>query len=71
MKTKAKSLGLGMTERNVPKVMDGTKQSLHAGIHRGMFKKLWNDTNGKDAWERNDWTFAYTFKLLAEADLTA
>ena len=35
------------------------------------FIGLWNDTNGKDAWERNDWVFAYTFKLLAEADLTA
>ena len=28
------------------------------------FKELWNDTNGKDAWERNDWVFAYTFKLV-------
>ena len=30
------------------------------------FIGLWNDTNGKDAWERNDWTFAYTFKLIKE-----
>ena len=28
------------------------------------FIDLWNDTNGNDAWERNDWTFAYTFKIL-------
>lgn len=28
------------------------------------FKQLWNDTNGKGAWDRNDWTFAYTFKIL-------
>jgi len=27
------------------------------------FIDLWNDTNSKDAWERNDWVFAYTFKL--------
>ena len=30
------------------------------------FKELWDDTNGKDAWERNNWVLAYTFKL-AEA----
>ena len=28
------------------------------------FKQLWNDTNGKGAWDRNDWTFAYTFKIV-------
>ena len=39
--------------------------------YRDAFQDLWNDTSGKDAWERNDWVFAYTFKLLAEADLTA
>ena len=33
-------------------------------FHREKFKDLWNDTNGKDAWERNDWVFAYTFKLV-------
>jgi len=33
-------------------------------FHREKFKELWDDTNGKDAFERNDWTFAYTFKLV-------
>ena len=28
------------------------------------FQNLWNDTNGKGAWERNDWVFAYDFKVL-------
>ena len=28
------------------------------------FSDLWDDTNGKGAWERNDWVFAYTFKLV-------
>ena len=28
------------------------------------FSDLWDDTNGKGAWERNDWTFAYTFKKV-------
>ena len=28
------------------------------------FSELWDDTNGKGAWERNDWTFAYTFKVV-------
>ena len=32
--------------------------------HVAHFQELWNDTNGNDAWERNDWTFAYTFKIL-------
>lgn len=27
------------------------------------FIDLWNDTNSEGAWERNDWVFAYTFKL--------
>ena len=31
---------------------------------RQLFRSLWDDTNGKGAWERNDWTFAYTFKLI-------
>ena len=32
--------------------------------HVAHFQDLWNETNGKDAWERNDWTFAYTFKIV-------
>lgn len=28
------------------------------------FKELWNDTNGKDAWDRNDWVFAYDFNVV-------
>jgi len=28
------------------------------------WSRLWNETNGKDAFERNDWVFAYTFKLV-------
>ena len=31
---------------------------------RYLFRALWDDTNGQGAWERNDWTFAYTFKLI-------
>ena len=27
------------------------------------FSQLWNETNGKDAWERNDWVFVYEFEL--------
>lgn len=30
---------------------------------REHFKWLWNETNGAGAWQRNDWTFAYTFEL--------
>lgn len=35
--------------------------------HVAHFQELWNDTNGNDAWERNDWTFAYTFKILEQS----
>ena len=28
----------------------------------------WNDTNGKGAWERNDWTFAYDFEVTDGTD---
>ena len=37
--------------------------SMQAQEYRDAFKELWNETNGKDAWERNDWVFAYTFKV--------
>ena len=32
---------------------------------KAAFKELWDETNGKGAWERNDWVFAYTFKLIS------
>ena len=35
--------------------------------HKLGFQKLWNETNGKDAWERNDWVFAYTFEVVKES----
>ena len=41
----------------------GTPEGIGFSYKLG-FQKLWNDTNGKDAWERNDWVFAYTFKLV-------
>ena len=28
------------------------------------FVGLWDDTNGKGAWDRNDWVFAYTYRLV-------
>jgi len=28
------------------------------------FIDLWEEASGKGAWERNDWVFAYTFKLV-------
>lgn len=33
---------------------------------RGAFESLWNDINGPGAWERNDWTWALTFRVLRE-----
>ena len=41
----------------------GTPEGIGFSYKLG-FQKLWNDTNGKGAWERNDWVFAYTFKLV-------
>jgi len=38
--------------------------------YRGAFSDLWNDTNGKDAWERNDWVFAYDFKVITNEEET-
>lgn len=29
---------------------------------RGSFRRLWESINGADAWERNDWVWALTFK---------
>lgn len=31
--------------------------------YRGAFRDLWDSTNGKGAWKRNDWVYAYDFKL--------
>lgn len=28
------------------------------------FERLWNETNGKGAWERNDWVFAISFRRI-------
>ena len=41
---------------------------LDCDEYRRHFRRLWNDTNGKGAWERNDWTFAYTFELTEMPD---
>jgi len=41
----------------------GTPEGIGFSYKLG-FQKLWNDTNGKGAWDRNDWVFAYTFKLV-------
>ena len=42
-----------------------TEAEANAGCTvKAKFQSLWNDTNGQGAWERNDWTFAYTFKLI-------
>ncbi len=30
------------------------------------FKQLWNNTNGKDAWKRNDWVWVVKFKRVEE-----
>lgn len=42
-------------------VSQGANKNIDAASR---FSELWDDTNGKGAWERNDWVFAYTFKLL-------
>lgn len=31
-------------------------------LHGNEFKQLWDDTNGKGAWERNDWVWCISFK---------
>ena len=37
-----------------------TQQDLDACVAR--FAALWNDTNGADAWKRNDWCWCLTFR---------
>jgi hypothetical protein len=33
-------------------------------VHGYEFKQLWNDTNGKGAWDRNDWVFVVDFRRI-------
>jgi hypothetical protein len=35
------------------------------GSPRRIFAWLWDDINGKGAWERNDWVWVYRFALMA------
>lgn len=34
------------------------------GSAQGLFAELWDDTNGKGAWARNDWTWVVDFKKV-------
>lgn len=33
-------------------------------VARNAFGHLWNETNGKGAWDRNDWVWAISFKVV-------
>lgn len=35
-----------------------------SGYYREAFQFLWDDTNGKGAWDRNDWTWVVDFKRI-------
>lgn len=34
------------------------------GSAAGRFAELWNETNGKGAWQRNDWVFVISFRRI-------
>ena len=57
MKTETKMLGIGMTERNVPKVMDGSKTQFRMVVNTGHKNMKFNaairmrDFDGKPCWE--------------------
>lgn len=36
------------------------------GSYRLHFQSLWDDTNGKGAWDRNDWCWVVDFKRIAQ-----
>lgn len=55
---KAGVIAEGVTERECHPIAD-----VHAGWHEP-FAALWNDTNGKGAWERNDWVWVVEFKKV-------
>lgn len=41
---------------------DGAGNPIEQGSYRYGFKEIWTSIHGKDAWERNDWVAAYTFR---------
>lgn len=43
---------------------EGVEQSAEGWTPLEAFQKLWNDTNGPGAWERNEWTWALTFEVV-------
>jgi hypothetical protein len=41
---------------------DADQHSPQFGYHAPAFAQLWDDTNGKGAWQRNDWVWVIEFK---------
>ena len=42
--------------------IDGELSDMGLSAVRDQFKRLWDDTNGKGAWDRNDWVWVVEFK---------
>lgn len=52
-------------------IHDGQAEGLNVGPLsasgvKNEFRELWDDTNGKGAWERNDWCWVVGFKRICE-----
>jgi hypothetical protein len=54
-----------LAEGILPAAIDREREWFHADDAPAIaFSRLWNEVNGKDAWERNDWVWALTFKRI-------
>lgn len=69
----ASRLTLEITGIRVERVQDITPEDcLAEGVQtesdyqslKTLFAELWDDTNGKDAWDRNDWCWCIDFKRI-------
>lgn len=54
-------------EGALPAAICGGEQAV---LQRDYFQPLWDDTNGKGAWGRNDWVWVVGFKVLERSTRT-
>lgn len=56
----------GVTEKAPDGYLYPSPRAAQRMTHRAAFGRLWDQVNGRGAWVRNDWVFAYSFERVAK-----